>query len=151
MHARLVKRASQHLASPTGLRPWWKVHELPHLREHDLAAVACRRVTKGAEDRHLAELVIERDAAVGRCRRFDHLVRLVDARGERLLADDVRTRGEAPEAVVEMAVGRSTDHDDVRLRLPKHLVELGEDGNLPRRGRALAARRIRVHGADDRR
>jgi hypothetical protein len=35
------------------------------------------------------------------------------------------------------------------LRLAKHLVELGEDGDLPRGGCTLATRRIRVDRSDD--
>ena len=149
MHARLVQRPAQHLASPTRFGPGWQVHQLPHLREHDVAAIARGRVAQRAEDRHLAELVIERDAAAGRGGRLDDLVRFVDARHERLLADDVGAGREAAEAVVEVAVGRRTDHDDVRLRLSQHLVELGEHGDLPRGRGTLAARRVRVDRADD--
>jgi hypothetical protein len=100
-----------------------------------------RAIAHRAKDRHLAKFVIDRDLAAGLARSREHAIRFLEARHKGLLADDVRTAGDAAHAVVRVTVRRRADDHHLRACLRHHLVEVGEHRDLEGRGGALASLR----------
>ena len=147
MHARLVERPLQHLSSPARLGPGRQVHELPHLREYDVRRL--RGVSQCAEDGHLAELVVQRDAAAGDRRGRDDAIRLFEARHERFFAEHMRADGETSQRIVAVCVRWRANDDHVGLALTEHGVEIIERRHLEPRGRALALLRVGIARSND--
>ena len=145
MQASLVERAGEQAATPPRFLPRRKIHVLPRLREHQAADVRPPDlVAQGAEDGHLAELVVERDAAIRPRRRIDDDLCVSHARCERLLAEEVRPCRQRLEADVHVGRRRSGHDHGIEWSGRQRRVERCDDRNLVGSGRAVASRRIRI-------
>src|SRR5262249_45230226 len=102
------------LTTPSTLTGRVVVDRLPHLRNHRSPAVsACRRdhVTK---HRHRTELMIDRDLSTSFAGAREHGAAFVNARGEWLLAQDVRAGVHAGDTVLGVQRGRTRDDHQLR-------------------------------------
>ncbi len=149
MDTRLVQRALEHLRAPARLLPRRQIHQLPDLGEHHFPSRLRGGVADCAEDRHLAELVVQRHAQSRGLRRAYHFVRFRDAGHERLLADHVRTAAQRAHAIVVVGSRRGADYDDFGLGFADQLIEIGEYRNAEGPGSTLTTPGIRVARAGD--
>ena len=151
MNAGLVKRSALHLSSPSRFGPWRDVRVLPDLGEEQILA-ACRTGVddQRAEDGHLAELVIEGDAPACRARCGNHAIGFVERRHERLFTDDVEAGVDGAETEIDVSVGRSRDHDNIRRSRGQHRFHVGIYRYAKLRGRARTSRLVHIARADNR-